>query len=91
MSLYYKCDCCGKLRHKVGDNGEKRLHLDVGELMDDAPDSTNKRTSWNIEEWPLISVDLCGACYNDIIVKIKAMRKEHYVSDGDLGEVIIGG
>lgn len=91
MSLFYKCDCCGKSMHRVGDNGGKRLHLDVGDLMDDALDSTNKRTSWNIEEWPLISVDLCSACYNDIIVKIKAMRKENYVSDGDLGEVIIGG
>lgn len=79
MSLYYKCGCCGKSMHRLGD------------LMDDALDSTNKRTSWNIEEWPLISVDLCGACYNDIIVKIKAMRKENYVSDGDLEEVIIGG
>lgn len=90
MSLFYKCDCCGKSMHRVGDNGGKRLHLDVGELIDDAQDSTNKRTSWNIEECQLVGVDLCNTCYSEIIGKIKAMRKEHYVGT-DLEEVSIGG
>lgn len=90
MSLYYKCDCCGKSMHKVGDNGGKRLHLDVGDLMDDALDSTNKRTSWNIEEWPLISVDLCNNCYKEILATVRDMRTENHLSY-DLEEVSIGG
>lgn len=90
MSLFYKCDCCGKGLHRLGYNGGKRLHLDVGELMDDAQNSANQRTSWNIEKCPLISVDLCDTCYNEIVGKVKAMRKEHYVGI-DLEEVSIGG
>lgn len=87
--MFYMCDCCGKLLRKVGDNGGKRLHLDVGGLMDDALDSTNKRTSWNIEEWPLISVDLCQACYIDVVAKIRTLRRDHNMST-DLKEVSIG-
>lgn len=90
MSLFYKCDCCGKSLHMVGDNGGKRLHLDLGDLMDDAHDSTNKRTSWNIEEHPLVSVDLCNTCYGEIVAKIRDIRTEHYLSF-DLEEVSIGG
>lgn len=90
MSLFYKCDCCGKSLHKVGDNGGKRLHLDIGELMDDALNSTNKRTSWNVEDYPLVSVDLCNTCYGEIIGKMYAIRKEHHISS-DIKEVSIGG
>ena len=90
MSVFYKCDCCGKSMHMVGDNGGKRLHLDIGELMDDANDSTNKRTSWNIEEYPLIRVDLCYMCYIDIVAKVRTLRRDNNIST-DLKEVSIGG
>ena len=90
MSLMYKCDCCGDSIHMVGDNGGKRLHLDVGELMDDAMNSTNKRTSWNIEEYPLIGLDLCQACYTDLCGKIISMRIRNQLGT-TLKEVSIDG
>ena len=90
MSLYYKCDCCGQIMHKLGEAGAKRLHLDIGELMDDAQDSTNKRTSWNIEEYPLIHVDLCRECYIGIVAKVRTLRRDNNMST-DLKGVSIGG
>lgn len=90
MSLYYKCDCCGQIIQKLGDNNKKRLHLDIGDQTDYDFEADNGHNAWDITEYPLIQLDLCSHCYSETIAKICFMRSEHNLSK-NLEEVSIGG
>lgn len=90
MSLFYKCDCCGQLMHKLGADGKKRLHLDVGDQTDYDFVADNGHSSWDISEYPLIQLDLCKNCYTDICAKIISMRIQNQLAD-TLEEVSING
>ena len=89
MSLFYKCDCCGQTMHKLGDNNQKRLHMNIGEQTDYDFNEEDK-PCWSIDEYPLIQLDLCRSCYCELIAKVRVMRKAGDLSD-DLKEVSFGG
>ena len=90
MSLFYKCDCCGQIMHKLGADGEKRRHLDIGDLGDPVFNSTSKVPEWNVVDTPLVRLDLCQVCYNSIILNILDTREKNGFAR-DLTEVSIDG
>ena len=89
MSLFYKCDCCGQTMHKLGDNNQKRLHMDIGEQTDYDVNEKDQ-PCWSIDEYPLISIDLCHVCYMDIVARIRTLRGNNNITT-DLKEVSFGG
>lgn len=90
MSLFYECDCCGQVMHKLGECGEKRRHLDIGDLSDPVFNSANKVPEWNVTDAPLIRLDLCQNCYNELVGRIRDLRAARGFT-ADLTEVSIDG
>ena len=90
MSLMYQCDCCGQLMHKLGKDGEKRRHLDIGDLGDPVFNSANKVPEWNVMDTPLVRLDLCRNCYSKLVGMIRDLRDTNGLAP-DLTGVSIDG
>ena len=74
MSLMYQCDCCGQLMHRLGEEDKSRLHADIGRLEDTYNKEKSPEGSWYISDEPLIRLDLCRTCYNELIGRIRDLR-----------------
>jgi hypothetical protein len=76
--------------HRLGGEDKSRLHADIGRLEDTYYKEKNHEGSWYISDTPLIRLDLCQKCYNELIGRIRDLR----VAGGlvpDLTEVCIDG